>query len=41
VSYGLIELLFVFGVVLALALWELRSVRKSLRQEKDKGRDDT
>ena len=41
VGCGLIELAFVFGVVLAVAVWELYAVRKSLgRQRKDKDEGD-
>lgn len=31
-NIGLIELSFFFGIVLAVAIWELISVRRSLRQ---------
>ena len=36
-SYGVIELAFVFGVVLALAVWELIRVRRAMRRD-DEGR---
>lgn len=40
-SYGLIELGLVFAVVLAAALWELYSVRRSLdRRHEDQNDDD-
>jgi hypothetical protein len=32
-SYGVIELAFVFGVVLALAVWELIRVRRDIRRD--------
>lgn len=31
--YGLIEMLLVFGVVLAFAIWEFVSVRRSMRAD--------
>jgi hypothetical protein len=39
-SYGVIELAFVFGVVLALAVWELIRVRREIRRhDADRRRD--
>ncbi len=44
--YGLIELSLVFGVILAIALFELRSVKRSIRNDRERAlaevqRDDT
>jgi len=39
-AFGLIELLLVFGVVIAWALWEIRSTNRSLRDDRDKAADD-
>lgn len=39
-GFGLIELVFVFGVVLALGLWELWSIRRELRRSREQRRDD-
>lgn len=39
-SYGLIEMLLVFGVVLAFAVWELVSVRRSMKADKARQRDE-
>jgi hypothetical protein len=36
---GLIELLLVFGGVLLLALWELRSVRRAQREDARRERE--
>ena len=36
---GLVELSLVFGIVLALSLWELWSVRKSLEADRQNKRD--
>jgi len=30
-AFGLAELLFVFGIVVAWALWEIRTTRRALR----------
>lgn len=38
-NIGLIELSLVFGIVLALALWELLSVRKSLEADRQRKQD--
>jgi hypothetical protein len=38
-SYGVIELGFVFGVVLALAVWELVRVRREIRRDAEKPRN--
>jgi hypothetical protein len=32
-AFGLIEMVLVFGLVLALAVWELVRVRRSLRED--------
>ena len=37
--YGLIEMLLVFGVVLAFAVWELISVRRSIRSDETARRE--
>jgi hypothetical protein len=34
-SLGLVELLLVLGIVLALAVWQLVSVRRAQRESKD------
>jgi hypothetical protein len=39
-GFGFIELVFVFGVVLALGLWELRSIRREVRRGRDAQRDE-
>jgi len=33
-ALGLVELLLVFGVVIAWALWEIRSTTRSLREDR-------
>jgi hypothetical protein len=41
-DYGLIELLFSFGVILAFLFWQLYSVRRSIREDarkKDEARE--
>jgi hypothetical protein len=40
-DFGLIELCLVFGVVLALGLWELFRVKRELRRDTDKKDDRT
>ena len=35
--FGLIELVLVFGIVLGLAVWELRSLRKTQAQDREGG----
>jgi hypothetical protein len=40
-SYGVIELALVFGAVLALAVWELISVRRAIRRDRTDRRRDT
>jgi hypothetical protein len=35
---ALVELLFVYGVVLALGLWQLWSIRRTLRKDREKAR---
>lgn len=35
-AFGLVELLLVFGVVIAWALWEIRSTSRSLREDRKK-----
>ena len=39
--FGLVEMVFSFGVVLAFAFWQLRSIRKAREKlrEKEKPRD--
>lgn len=39
--YGLIEMLMVFGVVLAFAIWELVSVRRSIKADEARRRDES
>ncbi len=34
--YGLVELVFSFGVLLAFAFWQLRSIRKAREKLRDK-----
>jgi len=34
--YGLVELVFSFGVLLAFAFWQLRSIRKTREKLRDK-----
>lgn len=36
---GLVELLVVLGIVLGLAVWELVSVRRAQRKDKDERRE--
>ena len=38
-TFGLVELLLVFGVVIAWALWEIHSTSRSLRADRDKAAD--
>ena len=38
--YGLIEMLLVFGVVLAFAVWELVSVRRSIKADEKQRQDE-
>jgi hypothetical protein len=38
-GFGFIELVFVFGVVLGLGLWELRSIRREVRRGREAQRD--
>ena len=33
--YGLVEMAFSFGVILAIAFWQLYSVRKAIRKAKE------
>lgn len=33
---SMIEMLFVYGVVLALAIWQLVSVRREIRRDKER-----
>ncbi|MGE0329360.1 MAG: hypothetical protein AB7P37_01550 [Ramlibacter sp.] len=33
--FGLVELVLVFGIVLGLAVWELRSLRKSQARDRE------
>ncbi len=44
ISYGLIELMFVFGVGLCLGLWELLKIRSEIKRgreaDKSKARSD-
>lgn len=37
--FGLIELVLVFGIVLGLAVWELRSLRKTQAQDREAERE--
>lgn len=38
-NFGFIELIFVFGIVLGLALWELARVRRDLRRTRERTHD--
>ena len=38
-SYGLIELVFSFGVILAILFWQLYSVKRSIREDARKAED--
>jgi len=38
--YGLIELVLVFGSALGLLLYELRSVRREIRRDRERSRRD-
>ena len=40
-SYGLIELVFSFGVILALLFWQLYSVKRSIRADARKAEDES
>lgn len=35
-AFGLIEMLLVFGIVLGLAVWQLVSVRRAMRGDRDR-----
>jgi hypothetical protein len=35
-SYGLVELGFVFGIALAFSLWELWSIRREIRRGRNR-----
>lgn len=37
---GFVELIFVFGVALALGLWELWRIRRDIRQTRDRKHDE-
>jgi hypothetical protein len=39
-SYGVIELAFVFAVVLVMAVWELIRVRRDIRRDESERRGD-
>lgn len=34
--YGVVKLSLVFGIILGLLLWELRSVRRAQREDREK-----
>lgn len=36
--FGLVELVLVFGIVLGLAVWELRSLRKSQARDREEAK---
>lgn len=38
-SYGLIELLLVFGLLIAVLVWQLVSVRRAMRSDADENRE--
>jgi hypothetical protein len=38
-TYGIIEMAFSFGVILALAIWQLISVRRSIARDREKAKD--
>ena len=38
--FGLIELVLVFGIVLGLAVWELRSLRKTQARDREAEREE-
>lgn len=35
-GYGFVEVIFVFGIALALALWELVRIRREVRKSRDR-----
>lgn len=37
--FGLVELVLVFGIVLGLAVWELRSLRKTQARDREAERE--
>lgn len=39
-GFGFVEVLFVFGVALGLALWELVRIRRELRRSREQQRDE-
>ena len=38
-NYGLIELVFSFGLILAILFWQLYSVKRSIREDSRKAED--
>jgi len=38
-NYGLIELVFSFGLILAILFWQLYSVKRSIREDARKAED--
>lgn len=36
--YGLVELVLVFGLVLGFGIWQLASVRREIRRDREKAR---
>ena len=38
-AYGLIEVVFSFGAILAFLFWQLYSVRRSIREEERKAKN--
>ncbi len=37
-SYGLVEMVFSFGVVLAILIWQLIVTRRSIREDRERAR---
>jgi hypothetical protein len=38
-TYGIIEMAFSFGVILALAIWQLISVRRSIARDREQAKE--
>jgi hypothetical protein len=38
--YGLVELVLVFGLVLGFGIWQLVSVRREIRRDREKAKQD-
>jgi hypothetical protein len=37
-AYGLVEIVFSFGVILAILIWQLIVTRRSIREDRDRAR---